>query len=295
MSITVAILGTGDMGSAVGKCLIGEGNKAVTCLEGRSERSRTLAINSGIEDCGSMQSMLENTDVLLSILPPAEAIGFAEQVCPIIETSENDILFVDCNAVSPATLERIASIARSHGVRFQDAGIIGATPRPGRAPVRFYTSGKYLEEMNELAAELIEIKPLGAETGRASAIKMVYASLTKGTHALRAAAAMAGETLGVGDEIRQEWANSLPEVSKAMESRIPILASDSERWTGEMREIAETYSSAGITPFFHQGAEWIYELLATTALADESRDEAGQKNRSVEETLKHFLDALNKA
>ena len=80
-----------------------------------------------------------------------------------------------------------------------------------------------------------------------------------------------------------------------MRCGLPILASDSKRWTGEMREIAETYSSAGITPFFHQGAEWVCELLATTALADESRDEAGQKNRGVEETLKHFLDALNKA
>ena len=39
MSITVAVLGTGDMGSAVAKCLIGEGNKAVTSLAGR-QRSR---------------------------------------------------------------------------------------------------------------------------------------------------------------------------------------------------------------------------------------------------------------
>ena len=168
--------------------------------------------------CEDLETLVADADVLLSILPPAAAIGFAEQVCPLIKASGNDLLFVDCNAVSPASLERIANIAARNGVRFQDVGIVGAAPRPGRIPVRFYTSGQHLESMRKLRTDLIDIKPLGDEAGRASALKMVFASLTKGTHALQTAAMMAGEALGVGAEIREEWRNNLPQAYQAMPS-----------------------------------------------------------------------------
>ena len=286
---TIAILGTGDMGSAVGRCLADNGLKAVTCLDGRSERSKDLARDAGMEDRAGLEAMLADADMLLSIVPPAAALRFAEQMCPLISASGRDVLFVDCNAIAPTTTCELAAIAANNGVRFQDVGIIGASPRPGRMPVRFYTSGPHNAAMKQLAAELIEIRPIGDDIGRASGIKMVYASLTKGTHALRAAAAIAGERLGVGDEIRHEWQRSLGDTWAAMLKRLPILACDSGRWSGEMREIAKTYDSLGLPPSFHEGAEWIYELLSKTDLATESRDEAHEKNRSIEEVLEQFL------
>jgi 3-hydroxyisobutyrate dehydrogenase-like beta-hydroxyacid dehydrogenase len=289
---TIGILGAGEMGSAIARCLADNDMKVITSLDGRSSRSKKLAAEANMSDVGSLENLAANADIFLSIVPPALASSLAEQLCPIIEQSEKDVLYVDCNAVSPATVSKIASVAAGHGVRFQDAGIIGAAPRFDRSPVRFYTSGNWISDVKQLGGPLMEIKSLGPDIGRASAIKMVYASLTKGTHALRAAALMAGEKLGVGDEIRQEWAHSLPGVLEAMEKRIPLLAPVSGRWAGEMREIAETYASLGITPSFHEGAEWLYELLAGTSLAEESRDEAAQKQRSIEETLRYFTEAL---
>jgi hypothetical protein len=38
-----------------------------------------------------------------------------------------------------------------------------------------------------------------------------------------------------------------------------------------MREIAATYRDAGVTPKFHEGAEWVYARLAATPLAAETR------------------------
>jgi 3-hydroxyisobutyrate dehydrogenase-like beta-hydroxyacid dehydrogenase len=291
----IAILGSGEMGSAIAKCLVDNGLAVITCLADRSVRSQQLAGGAGMQDMGNMQALVAAADIFLSILPPASALAFAEQTCALIRESANDVLFVDCNAISPATAKQIESVAAAAGVRFQDAGIIGAAPRAGRLPVRFYTSGEWLDEIQQLAAELIEIKPLGDMVGRASAIKMVYASLTKGTHALRAAAMMAGEQLGVGEDIRKEWAHSLPDAYRAMESRIPTLAPVSGRWSGEMREIAATYADLDITPAFHEGAEWIYELLSRTELAGESRAEALKSGRDIEETLRHFVAALARA
>jgi len=287
----VAIVGTGDMGSAVGASLKADGIEVLTCLSGRSERSRMLAINAGFMATDTLNDLVADADILLSVIPPAGASDFARQVCAAIQSTGNDTLFVDCNAVAPMTATAIADLAASNNVRFQDVGIVGAAPREGRMPVRFYTSGPFTDEILQLSTDLIAVKPMGPEIGRASALKMTYASLTKGTHALRAAAILLGEQLGVGEEIRAEWQHSLPDVYKAMQSRIPVLAPDSGRWTGEMREIAATCASAGLPPSFHQGAEWIYEFLAQTTLAEESRDEASEKNRSLEETIRLLHDA----
>ena len=283
--MNVAIIGCGDMGSAVAKSLKSQGVNTVTCLAGRSQRSHDLAHSVGMTVVTDLGSLVEHAEMVLSIMPPSAALQFAREICPIIAASGRKVLFVDCNAVSPMTVNEIAGIANEHAVRFQDVGIIGPAPRPDRSSVRFYTSGKWTNEIRKIATDLIDVRSLGEDIGRASAIKMVYASLTKGTHALRAAALMAGDELGVGAEIRTEWQQSLPDVYRAMESRIPILAADAERWTGEMREIAKTYASAGITPDFHAGAEWIYDVLSRSPLAHESRAEAAEKDRSIEETL----------
>ncbi len=291
--MNVAILGSGDMGSAVALSLESNGVNTLTCLAGRGKRSQKLAHEAGMSNCDDLASLVDAADLFLSIMPPAVALQFAEELCPIIARSGKDVLFVDCNAVSPMTVGEIAAVAGEHGVRFQDVGIIGAAPRPGRSPVRFYTSGQWTVDIETIATDLIDVRPLGEDIGRASTIKMVYASLTKGTHALRAAALLAGDELGVGEEIRAEWRQSLPDVYKAMEHRMPILAADSGRWSGEMREIADTYAYVDVTSGFHEGAEWIYDLLSKTSLAEESRAEAAEKNRSIEETLRVIRQSKN--
>jgi len=282
-SPVVGILGTGDMGSAVARCLIDKGIPVITCLDGRSERSRHRAQAAGMTDTDSLDDMLQRTDILLSIIPPAAANDFALRVCPLLAKSGRDPLFVECNAVAPQTVAEIASIADDSKIRFQDVGIIGAAPQPGRAAVRFYTSGPYVAEVRQLATELVDIRTVGEEIGDASAIKMVYASMTKATHAVRAAAAIAGEKLGVGEAIRAEWRESLPDVYAAMKNRLPGLPGVSGRWVGEMQEIAKTYESIGLTPSFHDGAAWMYEMLSSV---DPDID-AG-----IEQAIERFVEAL---
>ena len=264
MTKTVAIVGTGAMGSAVGRCLVEQGLRVTTSLDERSALSRELAASAGVEDAGSLDALVGDADMLLSIMPPAAAKSFAASVCPRMRRADRDALFVDCNAVSPDTLGDIATIAKDNDIRFHDVGIVGAAPRPDRHPVRFYASGEYAEDLQALAAPLIEVRSLGNSPGRASAFKMVYASLTKGTNALRAAALIAGEALGVGDEIREEWRQSVPDAWRVMEERMDYFPSVAGRWTGEMQEIAATYASVGLTPAFHEGAAAIYALLAQT-------------------------------
>ena len=57
-----------------------------------------------------------------------------------------------------------------------------------------------------------------------------------------------------------------------------------------MREIASTYQQAGVTPLFHQGAEWVFERLAATPLAAETRADLPE-HRSLDEALAAFIDS----
>ena len=288
----IAIVGAGDMGSSVAAELLDNGFDVTTCLERRSQRSRQLAARAGVRTVADAESLVADADLLLSIIPPSAAVSVARQMLPLIYRTASRALYAECNAVAPSTVLGIAELAAAHDVDFQDIGIVGSPPRAGHIPVRFYTSGPHEEVLRRIATARIDVKPLGAEIGRASAMKMVYASLNKGTNALRAAVILAAEQLGVGENLRKEVEHSLPNVYEAMQNRMPNIACDAARWTGEMREIASTYEAAGVTPKFHEAAEWIYKLLSHSPIASESRDEANAKKRSLDDITEIYHQTL---
>ncbi len=76
---TIAILSPGDMGHGVGKALGEHGYDVITCLSGRSERTRVLAETGGFRDVSSLTDMVGEADIILSILVPAAAVGVASQ------------------------------------------------------------------------------------------------------------------------------------------------------------------------------------------------------------------------
>ncbi len=280
---TIAILSPGDMGHSVGKALAEHGYEVITCLAGRSRRTRDLAATAGFRDVPSLEAMVLQADFIMSILVPDQAVGVAREVAEAMRTAGTSRPFADCNAVSPRSASQMASIIHGAGGDYIDGGIIGGSPARGAVP-RIYTSGPRAGLMDELDGEGIAVKNLGPSIGRASGIKMCYASMTKGTNALRVAMLTAAQSLGLYDELIEELAYSQGEALSAMESGIPGLPANSGRWIGEMEEIAETFAAAGVTPGFHQGAAEIFRLLASTSFADES-PEAIDRSRTLKDTI----------
>lgn len=283
---TIAVLSPGDMGHAVGRALIAAGHRAVTCLAGRSERTRALAAKGGLEDLRDLDTVVENADLVLSILPPADAPVLARAVAEAMGRTGARPLYADCNAVAPTTVAGIADTIRNAGARFIDAGIIGAAPGKG-TPTRFYVSGPDTGPMEALEVPEIWVKPLGPEIGRASAIKMCYASMTKGTNALHVAVLTAAERLGLAAELREEFEFSQKATLDKMAAVVPFLPADAARWVGEMWEIAETYRAAGLPPGFHEGAAAVFELLAATPFAQETR-ETLDRGRTLDAAVRVF-------
>ncbi len=290
---TVAVIGTGDMGSAVGGALVRAGYAVVTAGEGRTALSRKLAAEAGIEDVLSLEAAVSRAALVLSIVPPAAATTFAASAAHAMLAAKARPVYADCNAVAPATVQAIERALEPTGAPFVDVGIVGRAPKPGGERTRFYVSGKARAAVLELNVAELELVDLGADTGTASALKMVYASLNKGVDALLAAVLLAAERLDVRQPLMRELAGSQAEALARMKARIPFIGATAQRFAPEMAEIARTYESVGVTPHFHHGAEWLYALVATTPFASETRA-TQPKQRSLDEAVTVFSAALER-
>lgn len=262
MAQTIGILSPGEMGAAVGAVLHARGLEVLTWIDGRSTTTRQRAEAAGISTVPSLASLIERCDLVLSILAPAHAHALAQMIGDAARASGNTTTLADCNAIAPKTVAQIETELDGSGVTFLDAGIIGGPPRTDYAP-RFYVSGPSASLLETLDGRGIEVINVGSETGRASAVKMCYAAMTKGTTALRTALLVAAQRLAVYDDLVAELAHSQNDALTAAERDAQRLPHVAERWIGEMEEIAQTFDSVAVTSDFHTGAAWTFREVAT--------------------------------
>ena len=280
---TLAIVSPGNMGHAVGRLLGSRGFEVITSLAGRSARTRGLAAKAGIRDAGSIAALVAEADLVLSIMPPAAAVAAAEQAAAAMTAAGAAPPYADCNAIAPATTQRIAALIKAAGAAYIDAGIIGGPPAGGTGP-RFYASGPAARLLEPLHGGGLAVRDLGGAVGQASALKMCYAAVTKGTSALQFAQLAAASRLGVDEALAAELAESQAATYASMRRSLPGLPAKAPRWIEEMRQIAATFESVGVPGDFHRGAAALYELLSATPFADEP-EEAVDTSRTLETTV----------
>lgn len=286
----IAILMPGDMGHGVGRALREHGHRVLTCLSGRSERTRGLAEQAGLEDTENLEVLVGAADMVLSILPPGRALEQAESVARVMAATGDRPVYVDCNAISPQLAKEVGRVISNAGSPFIDAGIIGLAPgKPGRT--RFYVSGNDAAPILALDGKGFEVLALDGPAGTASGLKMCYAALTKGKWSLYTALLLTAHRLGLSEALTSEFEDSQQNDLKAMRDRIPRLPADAERWAEEMDEIAATFAGVGVPSDFHEGAAEIYRILARTPLASETR-ETIDTTRTMEQTLDVIAEVL---
>jgi len=281
--MNVGLLSPGEMGSAVAVTLREQGVTVLTCVEGRSPRTRDLAERDRLEVAPTLADLVLASDVILSIVPPSSALDVARAVTAAIRATGARPLYVDCNAVSPST---VRAVAATIGGEVVDIGIIGSPPR-GQGTTRFYASGP---QASHLELPGLDVRPIGEEVGTASALKMCYAALTKGFTALATETLVAARLLGVSDELAKELADSQAQHHATMARQIPRMPSVAHRWIGEMEEIAKTFAELGLTPRILEGAADLYRFAASTPVGAE-RPETRDMRRGLDETV----DALARA
>ena len=260
MTPVVTVIAPGMMGAAVGKRLTDHGLKVLTSLQGRSAETRERAQAAGM--VAASDEEIAATDFILSILPPGDAVALAQRFAGALTASNSKPVYVDCNAVSPPTVERIAAAIAPTGSAFVDAGIIGAPPKPNDAGPRFYASGPDAPRFAALKDFGLDIRVLGGPMSTASALKMSYAGITKGTQALGAAMLLAATRGGTADALFAELQGSQPQMLAWLKRNLALMPPKAYRWVAEMHEIAEFVGEDPSAHELYLGAAHFYERIA---------------------------------
>jgi 3-hydroxyisobutyrate dehydrogenase-like beta-hydroxyacid dehydrogenase len=260
MNPVVAVIAPGMMGAAVGRRLVDHGLKVLTSLEGRSAETSARAKAAGM--AAASDEEIAASDFILSILPPGEAVALARRFAPSLTASNSKPVFVDCNAVSPSTVERIAAAIAPTGSPFVDAGIIGSPPKPGDAGPRFYASGPAAARFATFRDFGLDVRVLDGPLSAASAVKMSYAGITKGTQALGAAMLLAATRGGTADALFTELQGSQPQMLAWLKRNLSLMPPKAYRWVAEMHEIADFVGEDPSAHELYVGAAHFYEQIA---------------------------------
>jgi L-threonate 2-dehydrogenase len=260
MNPVVAVIAPGMMGAAVAGRLVENGLKVLTSLTGRSADTIARAKKYGLTAASDEE--IAATDFILSILPPGDAVALAQRFAPALTASNSKPLFVDCNAVSPRTVERIAAAVAPTGAPFVDAGIIGSPPKTGDAGPRFYASGEHAPRFAKLKEFGLDVRVLGGPMNAASAMKMSYAGITKGTQARGAGMMLAATRGGTADALFAELQSSQPQMLAWLKRGLALMPPKAYRWIAEMHEIADFVGEDPAGHELYTGAAHFYEQIA---------------------------------
>jgi len=256
---TIGLLHPGEMGASVGAAARANGARVLWASEGRGADTQKRAAGAGLEDARTVRDVVAASEVILSVCPPHAARDVARAVA----AAGFRQLYVDGNAVAPATSREIAAIVEAAGASYVDGGLIGPPPdKPGTT--RLYLSGPQAQRAAALFAKSnLEPIVLPGDLTSASAIKMAYGGWNKGQQALLLSIVALATSAGVGEALMAEWARSQPDLPKRAENAARGSARKAWRWIAEMEENAATLDAAGLPEAFHEAAADIYARLAT--------------------------------
>jgi 3-hydroxyisobutyrate dehydrogenase-like beta-hydroxyacid dehydrogenase len=254
--MTVALLHPGEMGAAVGACLVSRGIRVVWASRNRSAASRKRACEAGLEDRETLDRALAESGAVLSICVPSGALDLAREVA----ARNFRGTYIDANAISPNHAREIGRLVEQAGATFVDGGILGLPPTLTRT-VRLYLSGAQAPAIAALfEGSQTEAIPMDGAPGAASALKICYAAWNKGETALLGIVRSLARYEGVDEPLLKELNASHPGAARRSD-QIAARAFKAWRWVGEMEEIAASFDAANLPSGFLANAE-IYRRLA---------------------------------
>ena len=254
----IGIIHPGEMGISIASSAQNSGHDVFWSSEGRGEKTRARAGKHNLQDAGTIENLCGVCSIILSVCPPHAAEDVAHQVI----AGGFKGLYVDANAISPQRSKSIGEAMQIAGIDFVDGGIIGP-PAWERGQTWLYLSGQGADEVAACFANgPLEVKIVGEEIGKASALKMCYAAYTKGTSALLSAILAAANSYNVRMELNQHWDMDESGFAEQTERRVRRVTAKAWRFAGEMDEIAATFAAAGLPSGFHESAAEIFRRMA---------------------------------
>lgn len=274
MAYTVAIVAPGEMGAAVAARFGERGVKVTTSLAGRSTASVARAKRAGMVAAADDDTLLDGADFFLSVCPPGEAVAVARRLAPALTRAARKPVYVDCNAVSPATALAIGAVLAPTGCRYVDGGIIGPPPAANTTGTgtRIYVSGAAANDVARLSEFGVPFPVLDGPVGAASALKMSYGGITKGFTAVAVAMALGADRAGSAEALYRELALSQPELLAWLSRQVPRMYPKAYRWVAEMEEIGHFLDDGTPGGSMFANIARLYQDIADVARAPSDGD-----------------------
>jgi 3-hydroxyisobutyrate dehydrogenase-like beta-hydroxyacid dehydrogenase len=264
----IGVLHPGTMGAAVGSALKPVAGAVIWAAAGRSVTTSKRAELADLVGVADLADLARRSDVIVSVCPPDAARDVAEQVATALDGRPDRPIYVDANAVSPATARGIGELLGPDTV--VDGSIIGPPAwEPGSTTL--WLCGEAAATVAELfAGSPFAAHVLDGPLGAASALKACFALQSKGLTALRLAMAEAAERYGVTEALRVELdrAGSAP----LPDGVDPRVAGKAWRWVGEMEEAGAALAAVGVPDGFSLAAAQVFRELAAKDGTDRANE-----------------------
>ncbi|MFB6865108.1 DUF1932 domain-containing protein [Streptomyces virginiae] len=272
---TVGILHPGSMGAAVAACAAANATAVLWCKAGRGAVSATRAEQFGLTPVSTLSELLDRSDIVISLCPPAAAEDLARSVAAHGFTG----VYVEANAISPERASRIAELLEPTAT-VVDGGVAGSPPVRGKRPTLYLSGPEDAAARIEalFAGTAVNTRTLGSEVGKASALKLSYASFQKTSRVLVALAVGMAREHGVDQELI-DIASRRTDSYLAEPEYVAKTAARAWRWGPELEEAADTLEAAGLPP------EMLHAAASTLARWNDVKDDS-------ELTLTDALDRL---
>jgi hypothetical protein len=207
--------------------------------------------------------LARRSHVIISICPPHAAREVAQAVADALGDRPDRPLYVDANAVSPATVGAIAGLLGAEHV--VDGAVIGP-PAWERGTTVLWLSGTRSPEV----AALFEHSPfdarvLGPDLGPASALKACFGLHSKAMNAIWPVMSGAAESYGVGEPLRAELHRLAGFDLDAALAGFAGASTKAWRLSGEMEEAADAIAAVGHPDGFSRAAAQVYRDQSSEA------------------------------
>jgi 3-hydroxyisobutyrate dehydrogenase-like beta-hydroxyacid dehydrogenase len=281
----IGILSIGEMGYHWARVLGAHGVKVVTVAEGRSAATRERARSIGVELARSMEDLVSQVDLIVSIVVPSAAKAVANEVAlALTKVGRTGFLYMDANAISPMTAERLDGAIGEARAHYIDGCIIGGAAKLDQGTM-VYVSGPESARLNELNQLGLQVKVLGASATQASAFKVIHAGLSKGLAGLFTELLVGASALGLLDETLEDYNQNYPGLLQKISNSIGSLPVHAKRRSEEMIELGETFAYYGLTPIVVPAIEKILSSIADLDIAA-----AGMRRQPLVDAIKLFSE-----
>jgi 3-hydroxyisobutyrate dehydrogenase len=135
----IGFIGLGNMGGPMASNLVASG-LSVTGYD-LNEEANLLAKDNGIQISSNIESLIEDIDVLITMLPASEHVEKVYLGENLLDKLDKSILIIDCSTIAPEISVKVASAAKEKGLEMIDAPVSGGVAGAHAGTLTFITGG----------------------------------------------------------------------------------------------------------------------------------------------------------